>query len=623
MKSSSSLLKSLLVTVLLVQVIAFLTITLFTVYYSNQNEEQIKINYASSIAASTMDKIERNYYERYGDVQAFAYNTLAQQALIKNQSTPELIDFMNTMTNYYVLYDLMLLVDNQGNIVAMNSKDKKGKLLNTKEVFEGKNFKKEGWFSKAKYAALGNAYYSEFTLDKDIAILNNDNDYGTGVVFVAPVISKNGDILGVWVNFTSWIEITQKIRLEASNELKRIYPLAQIIITDKNNKIIDADDLNKVLKGESFDFKKHQEKYFIQFSEGKGAYTYKGNQWKVYVLIENANSIYFIVKQHWVLVCICLFFLCVTIIAIFLVSTHIVNKLNAIKKAIFSLSNGELITLNLKGEKEIVQMSDSINHLSNELKKKSTYAQEIGNGNYHGTNYSPTGNLDVLGISLVTMRDKLVANAKEDKKRHWATQGINQFSELTRNYVDLKLLADSCLKHIIQYLKANQGAIYIYEDNTSSPKLKLYACYAFNRKKYIQNELLVGEGLVGQTFIENETVYLEQIPEELTISSGLGLGRPKSLVILPLKTNNLSYGVLEIASFRTIKPYKIAFLEKIAEILALTIKNIQYASKNEKLLIASQLQGEELKAQEEELRQNIEELTSMQEEIRRKELSFN
>jgi hypothetical protein len=84
---------------------------------------------------AVVDKIDRNFYERFGDVQAFAYNQLARQALDSRAATPAVQQFVNTMTAYYVLYDLMMICDLQGKVLVTNTTDKAGDPIDPSPAF--------------------------------------------------------------------------------------------------------------------------------------------------------------------------------------------------------------------------------------------------------------------------------------------------------------------------------------------------------------------------------------------------------------------------------------------------------------------------------------------------------
>jgi len=80
--------------------------------------------------------------------------------------------------------------------------------------------------------------------------------------------------------------------------------------------------------------------------------------------------------------------------------------------------------------------------------------------------------------------------------------------------------------------------------------------------------------------------------------------------------------MVEMASFSPFKDYEIEFVEKVCESTASTLITIENNEKTKKLLESSQMTTEMLRAQEEEMRQNLEELTAMQEEVNRQKFEL-
>jgi GAF domain-containing protein len=212
----------------------------------------------------------------------------------------------------------------------------------------------------------------------------------------------------------------------------------------------------------------------------------------------------------------------------------------------------------------------------------------------------------------------------EDKKREWASAGLAKFSEILReNNEDISKTYDSVMSNLVKYLEANQGGLFVYEEDEGEPHLSLVACYAYSRKKYEDRKIAIGEGLLGQCFLEKKTIMLTEIPQNYTyITSGLGDATPTCLIIVPLIVNEKIYGVMELAAFAVFEKYKVEFLEKIGETLASAISNLKVNEKTKNLLALSMQQTEEMRAQEEEMRQNMEELTATQEEMQRKSIEI-
>lgn len=264
------------------------------------------------------------------------------------------------------------------------------------------------------------------------------------------------------------------------------------------------------------------------------------------------------------------------------------------------------------------------------LQRASDFVNQISEGNYdvqweNINDENRALNQDNLAGRLILMREQMKKVKIEDAKRLWATEGLSQFSEIIRNHQhDLEELCHNALKFVSKYLNVQQGSLFILEGNEQDEQyLRLASCFAFDRKKYVEKRIEIGQGLVGQTYLEATTQVLTQIPQGYTIiTSGLGDATPTCLVIVPMMYNEKVQALLELASFEEFEPHQITFLEKAGEFVASAISTAQTGSKTKVLLEQMQAQTEQMRAQEEELRQNMEELEATQEEMRRKEVAL-
>jgi PAS domain-containing protein/HAMP domain-containing protein len=305
----------------------------------------------------------------------------------------------------------------------------------------------------------------------------------------------------------------------------------------------------------------------------------------------------------------------------YLLMRNITRPINYIRDIVIKLGMGELVEdKNTKfGRDEIGEMAAATDKLVNGLKATTMFAKNIGDGKYD-SEFAPLSDHDVLGNALLEMRGNLSRVADEDKKRNWATEGMAKFGELLRlNTNDVNKLSDTLVSNLVKYLNANQGALYLIDDlESDEPTLSLTSCYAWNKKKFINQKIHKGEGLVGQAWQEMDVIYLTDVPNDyIKITSGLGDANPNCILIVPLKVNEQIFGVLEIASFNVLKDFEIEFVSKIAETLASTISTVKVNAKTQRLLEESQELTEQMRAQEEEMRQNMEELQATQEEMER------
>lgn len=260
-----------------------------------------------------------------------------------------------------------------------------------------------------------------------------------------------------------------------------------------------------------------------------------------------------------------------------------------------------------------------------EISLASNFIQEIEKGNLESNELENKDQHTLTGL-LMSMRNKMKSIAQEESERSWVNQGLAKFSDVLRsNHDDLNQLCNVIISELVKYLGANQGGLYLVNrNNLSDVHIELTAAYAYNRKKYISQRIELGEGMIGQAALEKDIVYMTDIPANfIKITSGLGEALPRNIIIVPLKVDDIVYGLIELASFQVIKKYQIQFLERLAETLASSIASVRTAEQTQNLLRETQQQAEQLRAQEEELRQNMEEISATQEALERQMKELN
>ena len=333
---------------------------------------------------------------------------------------------------------------------------------------------------------------------------------------------------------------------------------------------------------------------------------------------------------------------------IYLITKNITGPVTKVTETLKKLANGEIenkMKLEIQTGDELQEMAEALNTTIDGFNKKNEFANHLGNG-YLDYDLTLLSNKDELGKSLIEMRDSLKKAREEEekrkedeRKRQWINEGLTQFADLLRqNNDDLQKLSDEIIQQLVHYLGANQGGIFLIEEddtgenkqensqekdqekeeNSSAGKdrhLELMSAFAFDRKKYFTRRIELGDGLVGTCALEQNTIYMTDLPQDyIEITSGLGDANPNSLLIVPLKIEEETLGVIEIASFQEFEQYQIEFVEKVSENIASTISTAKINMKTQKLLEQSNQQAEELSSQEEEMRQNMEELKATQEE---------
>ena len=182
-----------------------------TILNLNQFEKDYKdrIKMQMVIAAVNLGKsITAQLFERYGDAQAFAVN---RSIISLNREMMQ--GDLDRYIKLYGIYDLILVIDKQGKLVAVNSVDPSGKTV-LEEKLKALDYSKSPWFE--------NALKGQFTEDKDNGytgtyvdgfVLNTivGEAFGEakfGSIFSTPIKDSKGEVIGVLANHAGsrWYE---------------------------------------------------------------------------------------------------------------------------------------------------------------------------------------------------------------------------------------------------------------------------------------------------------------------------------------------------------------------------------------------------------------------------------
>jgi len=391
-------------------------------------------------------------------------------------------------------------------------------------------------------------------------------------------------------------------------------------------------DINtKIQKGEAFNYiGKNEEGVETYYSYAPILIAYTNTPWSIAISVPVETIMAKATRNFRISLLVGIIGILIMALVIAIIGKNITNPLIKITELLKLLAKGHIdnnMVVKIETGDEIQEMSEALNESIDSLNKKVDFANNIGRGELD-SEFKLLSEDDVLGKSLLEMRSSLVKADKEDglrkledEKRRWSNEGLAKFSDILRqNNDNLENLATEIIMNLVDYLKANQGGLFILNDeDKENVHFNLLSAFAYDRRKYLQRHIQIGEGLIGTCAVEKKTIYMTDIPQDyIEITSGLGGANPTSLLIVPMKLEDDVLGVLEIASFHTFEKHEIEFVEKLGESIAGTMSSVRVNIRTNELLERSQQQAEEMAAQEEEMRQNMEELQATQEESTRK-----
>jgi methyl-accepting chemotaxis protein len=505
---------------------------------------------------------------------------------------------------------------------------------NADEIYSGNYYQIP---KKTKKPIILDPYYYSYT-DSEA-----DKTHETSIV--APIMSNNRflGVVGADIKLDQFQKIIEQVK-PYKNSIAFLMSNNGTYVANPSKEFIGK-KVNEVFPEEAEEHKimEHIEKgkflsYTVEGLDGSLYYDVyapidignTGKPWSIGVAVPIEHVMAKATRSFWISILVGIVGLLILSLVIYYISNSITKPVLKITDYLKKLSQGHIgddMYINIDSGDEIEEMGEALNKSISGLLEKTKFAKDIGNGNYD-TSFELLSEHDILGKSLIDMRDKLKKareeeeeRKKEEEKRRWANEGLARFSDILRqNHENINELAYAVVRNLIKYLEANQGGLFIKNDeNEEDVYYELAAAYAYNRRKYQVKEFRLGEGLIGTCAVEQKTIYMTDLPDSyIEITSGLGDANPNSLLIVPLMVEDDVLGVVEIASFNTFEKYEIEFVERIAQNIASTLASTRTNERTAQLLEKTQQQAEEMSSQEEEMRQNMEELKATQEEAARK-----
>ncbi|MBI3904994.1 MAG: response regulator [Pseudomonas fluorescens] len=199
------------------------------------------------------------------------------------------------------------------------------------------------------------------------------------------------------------------------------------------------------------------------------------------------------------------------------------------------------------------------------------------------------------------------ASAHHLEQQAWLRNGQTELAEQVLGQLSLSMLGRNILQFCAQYLGTAVAAIYVREDHGG---LRRIATYGFSREQEDREQQIYSdEGIVGQVAQQARLIRLDEVPGDyFKVSSGLGDGLPRSVLVVPTSDDERINGVIELGFLRPLTDRDVELLELIAGNIGTSIEAARYRQRLQEVLAETQQLNEELQVQQEELKTANEEL---------------
>lgn len=215
---------------------------------------------------------------------------------------------------------------------------------------------------------------------------------------------------------------------------------------------------------------------------------------------------------------------------------------------------------------------------------------------------------------LLTLSNSYAANFKAQQssavrlqQQAWLRTGQTELAEQVLGQLSLQVLGRNILQFFARYLGSVVAALYVRDEHGG---LRRVGTYGFSSEQEATGQSLQGgEGIVGQAIAQARLLRLDDVPNDyFKVSSGLGEGSPRSVLVVPTTNDGQINGVIELGFLRGLADRDIELLELLADNIGSSIEAARYRQRLQEVLAETQQLNEELQVQQEELKTANEEL---------------
>lgn len=193
-------------------------------------------------AKNALATLDQNFYERYGDAQAFAINPTMQG------QGPALTQLMDEYVRLYGIYEMMCLVDSLGKVIGVNHLDHRGQPTQPTAVM-GQSVANETWFTEAMQpdAPTGKTWIIDVHQSPLLNAFLGRPEYA--IAFAAPVRNAVGKPRRVWIHFVSVKRGVHKLFEQTVSEYRKLgFKSIETQLLLKNGMVLHDYDSTSIMR---------------------------------------------------------------------------------------------------------------------------------------------------------------------------------------------------------------------------------------------------------------------------------------------------------------------------------------------------------------------------------------
>ena len=261
-------------------------------------------------------------------------------------------------------------------------------------------------------------------------------------------------------------------------------------------------------------------------------------------------------------------------------------------------------------------LTDNVNqlaaNLTNQVREITEVATAVTEGDLtRQVSVEASGEVAILKDKLNEMIRNLRETTRQNVEQDWLNTNRERFSRMLQGQRDLATASSMILSELAPLVSAEHAVFYVVTSPSdgTEPVLQLEAGYGYEERRSLNTSFRFGQGLVGQCAKEKKRILLTNVPSDyVRINSGLGESTPLNIIVLPVLFEGSVRAVIELASFTAFSLTHQALLDQLPESIGVVLNTIETNTMTENLLEQSQTHAQELRSQQEELRESNDDL---------------
>jgi PAS domain S-box-containing protein len=232
-------------------------------------------------------------------------------------------------------------------------------------------------------------------------------------------------------------------------------------------------------------------------------------------------------------------------------------------------------------------LTDNVNqlaaNLTTQVRAISDVATAVARGDLsRSIKVEVQGEVELLKDRINEMIRNLRDTTQKNLDQYWLKTNLARIGALLQGQRDHGTVAQLVLSELAPLVGVQRGAFYLVEPGRETAGLRLLANYA---AADAPPWLKLGEGLAGQCARDGRRISIGEVPSEYaSIRSALGGAPPRSVVVLPVLVEERVQAVIELGTFGEFSEIHLAFLDQLAETIAVVLNTIASSIRSEELL---------------------------------------